>query len=112
MVSTADKGLETQHVPSRDDETIVADSTGHVTHSSGMTVDTHYAAQLRPSKLTGRGLTFMVSTVMWAVLIPGNICRWNRIYTLWIRPRSHVGSVDTPIVRGAVPPDGRRIRGI
>lgn len=45
----------------RDDETIVADSTGHVKHSSGMEVDTHYAAQLRPSKLTGRGLTFMVS---------------------------------------------------
>lgn len=42
-------------------ETIVPDGSGTVKHSSGMTVDTHYAAQIRPSKLTGRGLTFMVS---------------------------------------------------
>jgi hypothetical protein len=41
-------------------DTIIPDDSGTVKHSSGMTVDTHYAAQLRPSKLTGRGLTFMV----------------------------------------------------
>jgi hypothetical protein len=41
-------------------DTIIADGSGTVKHSSGMTVDTHYAAQLRPSRLTGRGLTFMV----------------------------------------------------
>jgi hypothetical protein len=47
--------------PERDDsETIVPDSSGHVTSASGATVDTHYAAQLRPSRLTGYGLTFMV----------------------------------------------------
>ena len=45
-------------------ETIIADGSGNVKHSSGMTVDTHYAAQLRPSKLTGRGLTFMVSRLV------------------------------------------------
>lgn len=41
-------------------DTIIPDGSGTVKHSSGMTVDTHYAAQLKPSKLTGRGLTFMV----------------------------------------------------
>ena len=44
-----------------DSDTIVADSSGHVTGASGATVDTHYAAQLRPSRLSGYGLTFMVS---------------------------------------------------
>jgi len=45
-------------------ETIVHDGSGTVKHSSGMTVDTHYAAQIRPSKLTGRGLTFMVRLLL------------------------------------------------
>jgi hypothetical protein len=43
-----------------DSETIIPDSNGTVTHSSGMTVDTHYAAQLRPSRLSGSALTFIV----------------------------------------------------
>lgn len=48
--------------PVREDEdNTVVDSTGHVTSASGATVDTHYAAQLKPSKLSGFGLTFMVS---------------------------------------------------
>jgi hypothetical protein len=46
-----------------DEETVVADPSGHVKHSSGAVVDTHYAAQLRPSRLTGFGLTFMVCRV-------------------------------------------------
>jgi hypothetical protein len=94
-----------------DEETIVADSTGHVKHSSGMVVDTHYAAQLRPSRLTGRGLTFMVSHQPEMELIVGHVCRRYWVHLVWIRSRSHVGIVDFGLIRAAIPPDGRRIRG-
>lgn len=46
-----------------DSETVIPDTNGTVTHSSGMTVDTHYAAQLRPSRLSGSALTFIVRQV-------------------------------------------------
>lgn len=72
MVSTAHAGLLQNGMgfektrpggnPERDDaDTIVADSSGHVTSPSGAFVDTNEAARIRPSKLTGYGLTFMVS---------------------------------------------------
>ena len=65
--NTNNVGVEKAHAQQKEREgsesdTIIADGSGTVKHSSGMTVDTHYAAQLRPSRLTGRGLTFMVST--------------------------------------------------
>jgi hypothetical protein len=64
--NTNNVGVEKAHAQQREREgsesdTIIADGSGTVKHPSGMTVDTHYAAQLRPSRLTGRGLTFMVS---------------------------------------------------
>jgi len=68
-------------------ETIIADGSGNVKHSSGMTVDTHYAAQLRPSKLTGRGLTFMVSCPthgLEIMLMVGYFCCRNWIHVIWI----------------------------
>jgi hypothetical protein len=54
--NTNNVGVEKAHAQQREREgsesdTIIADGS----------VDTHYAAQLRPSRLTGRGLTFMVS---------------------------------------------------
>lgn len=44
-----------------DSDTIAPDTSGHVKSVSGAVVDTHYAAQLKPSRLSGYGLTFMVS---------------------------------------------------
>lgn len=44
-----------------DSETVVADSDGHVQSASGAVVDMREAAQIKPSRLTGYGLTFMVS---------------------------------------------------
>jgi hypothetical protein len=67
MENSNNVGVEKAQAQQREREgsesdTIIADGSGTVKHSSsGMTVDTHYAAQLRPSRLTGRGLTFMVS---------------------------------------------------
>lgn len=72
MVSTAHAGLLQNGMgfektrpggnPEREDsETIVTDQSGHVQNSSGAVFDTNEAAQIRPSRLTGYGLTFMVS---------------------------------------------------
>jgi hypothetical protein len=89
--NTNNVGVEKAHAQQReregsDSDTIIADGSGTVKHSSGMTVDTHYAAQLRPSRLTGRGLTFMVSyqVCLSTRLMLGYFCCWNWIYVVRI----------------------------
>ena len=65
--TTAAEKAQAIHQREREDsesESVVPDNGGTVKHSSGMTVDTHYAAQIRPSKLTGKGLTFMVGFIL------------------------------------------------